>query len=251
MKIIFICLVALCTSFSAAVQGAEKPGEIPGYVARAIANPARSPGERDADRIRLPAQTIAFSGAAPGMVIAELLPFYGYFSRLLSDVVGPTGKIYGIENFNWSNTAFDKKLTGQRRNIILKRSKWGEFELPEKVDLFWITQNYHDLHVPEYGHVDIDAFNLRVWNALKPGGIYMVVDQAGNPGMSDQQISDLHRIGKEQVIAEVTATGFVLIGESNALYHPRDDHTKSVFAASVRAQTDQFMLKFQKPFDAL
>ena len=185
------------------------------------------------------------------MVIAELLPFYGYFSRLLSDVVGPTGKIYGIENFNWSNTAFDKKLTGQRRNIILKRSKWGEFELPEKVDLFWITQNYHDLHVPEYGHVDIDAFNLRVWNALKPGGIYMVVDQAGNPGMSDQQISDLHRIGKEQVIAEVTATGFVLIGESNALYHPRDDHTKSVFAASVRAQTDQFMLKFQKPFDAL
>jgi len=60
----------------------------------------------------------------------------------------------------------------------------------------------------------------------------------------------LHRIGKEQVIAEVTATGFVLIDESKALYHPRDDHTKSVFAASVRGQTDQFMLKFQKPADA-
>ena len=184
------------------------------------------------------------------MVIGELLPFYGYFSRLLSDVVGPNGKIYGIENFNWSNTPFDKKLTGQRRNIILKRSKWGEFDLPEKLDLFWITQNYHDLHVPEYGKVDIAAFNRRVWDALKPGGIYMVVDQAGNPGMTDQQISDLHRIGKEQVIAEVTAAGFVLIDESKALYHPRDDRTKSVFAASVRGQTDQFMLKFQKPADA-
>ena len=217
---------------------------------KAIANPARSKGERAYDSERLPAQTIAFSGAAPGMVIGELLPFYGYFSRLLSDVVGPTGKIYGIENFNWSNPAFDQKLMGQRRNIILKRSKWGEFDLPGKLDLFWITQNYHDLHVPEYGHVDIAAFNRRVWDSLKPGGIYMVVDQAGNPGMSDQQISDLHRIGKEQVIAEVTAAGFVLIDESNALYHARDDHTKSVFNPVVRGQTDQFMLKFQKPATA-
>jgi predicted methyltransferase len=249
MKIVFFCAVALSVVFlSGTVAAAD--AEIPGYVVKAIAKPSRSRGEREADHERLPAETIAFSGAAPGMVIAELLPFYGYFSRLLSDVVGPQGKIYGIENFNWSNTAFDKKLTGQRRNITLLRSKWGEFELPEKIDLFWITQNYHDLHVPEYGHVDIAAFNRRVWDALKPGGIYMVVDQAGNPGMTDQQISDLHRIGKEQVIAEVTAAGFVLIDESKALYHPRDDHTKSVFSPIVRGQTDQFMLKFQKPATA-
>ena len=248
MKISFVFAVALSVIFNGAA--AAKDLEIPGYVVKAIANPSRSKNEREYDRERLPAQTIAFSGAAPGMVVAELLPFYGYFSRLLSDVVGPTGKIYGVENFNWSNTAYDKKLSAQRRNIILKRSKWGEFELPEKIDLFWITQNYHDLHVPEYGHVDIAAFNRRVWDALKPGGIYMVVDQAGNPGMTDQQIQDLHRIGREEVIAEVTAVGFVLIDESDALHHPRDDHTKSVFAPSVRGQTDQFMLKFQKPATA-
>ena len=248
MKIVSVFAFALCVVFSGAA--AAKDAEIPGYVVKAIANPSRSRAEREYDRERLPAQTIAFSGAAPGMVIGELLPFYGYFSRLLSDVVGPTGKIYGIENFNWSNKPFDQKLMGQRRNIILKRSKWGEFDLPEKLDLFWITQNYHDLHVPEYGHVDMAAFNRRVWDALKPGGIYMVVDQAGNPGMTDQQISDLHRIGKEEVIAEVTAAGFVLIDESNALHHPRDDHTKSVFSPVVRGQTDQFMLKFQKPASA-
>ena len=245
MKIVFIFAFALCGVFSN--EAAAKDLEVPGYVVKAIANPSRSRVEREYDHERLPAQTIAFSGAAPGMVIGELLPFYGYFSRLLSDVVGPKGKIYGIENFNWSNKPFDQKLMGQRRNIILKRSKWGEFDLPEKLDLFWLTQNYHDLHVPEYGKVDIAAFNRRVWDALKPGGIYMVVDQAGNPGMTDQQISDLHRIGREQVIAEVTAAGFVLIDESEALHHPRDDHTKSVFSPIVRGQTDQFMLKFQKP----
>ncbi|HEX6833642.1 MAG TPA: methyltransferase [Rudaea sp.] len=240
-------LIVAAIFLSIALCGTAAGIEVPGYVAKAIANPSRSKGERDADATRLPAQTIAFAGVAPGMVVAELLPFYGYFTRILSDVVGPKGKIYGIENVNWSNTAFDKKLTGQRRNVFLQRKRWGEFDLPEKIDLFWITQNYHDLHVAEYGHVDIAAFNRRVFDALKPGGIYLIVDQAGNPGISEDEIGALHRIDQAQVIREVTAAGFVLIGESNALRHPRDDHTRSIFSAFVRGQTDQFMLKFQKP----
>src|SRR5262249_52325754 len=203
--------------------------------------------ERDYDATRQPAQPIAFSGVAPGMVVGEFIPFYGYFTRLLSDVVGPKGKIYGIENVNWSNTAFDKKLMGMRRNVYLRRSKLGEFELPEKIDLFWITQNYHDLHIAEYGHVDIAHFNRLVFDALKPGGIYLIVDQAANPGTTEEQISALHRIDKAQVIREVTAAGFTLVGESDDLHHPRDDHTRSIFDPIVRGQTDQFMLKFQRP----
>jgi len=243
MKITFICAIALWTALS----GTAACGEIPGYVARAVANPSRSKAERDADAHRLPAQTIAFAGVAPGMVVGELLPFYGYFTRLLCDVVGPKGRIYGIENVNWSNTAFDKKLTGQRRNVFLQRTKWGEFDFPEKIDLFWITQNYHDLHVAEYGHVDIAAFNRRVFDALKPGGIYLVVDQAANPGTTEDQISALHRIDKAQVISEVTAAGFTLVGESDALHHASDDHTRSIFDVIVRGQTDEFMLRFQRP----
>jgi predicted methyltransferase len=243
MKITFICAIALLSTFS----GTAACGEIPGYVARAIANPARSKAERDADAHRLPAQTIAFAGVAPGMVVGELLPSYGYFTRLLSDIVGPKGKIYGIENINWSNTAFDRKLTGQRRNVFLQRTKWGEFDLPEEIDLFWITQNYHDLHVAEYGHVDIAAFNRRVFDALKPGGIYLIVDQAANPGATEGEISALHRIDRAQVISEVTAAGFTLVGESDALHHANDDRTRSIFDVVVRGQTDEFMLKFQRP----
>jgi predicted methyltransferase len=243
MKVTFICAIALWITFG----GRAECAEIPGYVVRAVANPTRSKAEREADASRLPAQTIAFAGVAPGMVVGEFIPFYGYFTRLLSDVVGTKGKIYGIENLNWSNTAFDKQLMGQRRNVSLQRKKWGEFDLPEKIDLFWITQNYHDLHVAEYGHVDIAAFNRRVFDALKPGGIYLIVDQAANPGTTEDQISALHRIDKAQVISEVTAAGFTLVGESDALRHPRDDHTRSVFDAVVRGQTDEFMLKFQRP----
>jgi len=243
MKLTFICAIALWIAFGGTATGAE----IPGYVVRAVASPMRSKAEREADASRLPAQTIAFAGVAPGMVVAEFIPFYGYFTRLLSDIVGPKGRIYGIENTNWSNTAFDKKLMGQRRNVFLQRKKWGEFELPEKIDLFWITQNYHDLHVAEYGHVDMAAFNRRVFDALKPGGIYFIVDQAANPGTTEDQISALHRIEKAQVISEVTAAGFALVGESDALHHASDDRTRSIFDAIVRGQTDEFMLRFRKP----
>src|SRR5215467_12282939 len=114
MKITFIFAIALWITFGGTAAGSD---EIPGYVVRAIANPSRSRVERDFDRVRQPAKTIAFAGVAPGMVVGEFIPFYGYFTRLLSDVVGVKGKIYGIENVNWSNTAFDQKLTSQRRNI--------------------------------------------------------------------------------------------------------------------------------------
>jgi len=234
-------------ALSIILSGTAASSEIPSYVTKAITNRSRSDVERNADRSRRPAETIAFAGVAPGMVIAEFLPFYGYFTRLLCDVVGTKGKVYGIENLEWSNVPYDKHLKSQRRNVFLQRTKWGEFELPEKIDLFWITQNYHDLHVPEYGFVDIAAFNRRVFDALKPGGIYLVVDQAANPGTPEERIQYLHRIDKAQVIREVTAAGFKLIDESNALEHPDDDRRHSIFDTSVRGRTDEFMLKFQRP----
>ena len=242
MKVIFICAIAL----SVAVGGTAVGADIPGYVARAVADRSRPKVDRDADAHRLPAQTIAFAGVAPGMAIGEFIPGEAYFTRLLSNVVGPKGKIYGIENTSWTNPAFDKMIMSERRNVFYRSWKFGEFELPEKIDLFWITQNYHDLHVA-CCRVDIAAFNRRVFDALKPGGIYLIVDQAANPGTTEAQITALHRIDEAQVISEVTAAGFKLVDESDALRHPRDDRTKNVFDVIVRGQTDEFMLKFQRP----
>jgi len=242
VKVIFICAIAL----SVAVGGTAVGADIPGYVARAVADRSRPKVDRDADAHRLPAQTIAFAGVAPGMAIGEFIPGEAYFTRLLSNVVGPKGKIYGIENTSWTNPAFDKMIMSERRNVFYRSWKFGEFELPEKIDLFWITQNYHDLHVA-CCRVDIAAFNRRVFDALKPGGIYLIVDQAANPGTTEAQITALHRIDEAQVISEVTAAGFKLVDESDALRHPRDDRTKNVFDVIVRGQTDEFMLKFQRP----
>ncbi len=243
MKILFLCATMLCFTSGQAAAATE----VPGYIVKAVANPARSKVDRDFDIHRLPAETIAFAGVEPGMVVAEFIPGDGYFSRILSRVVGPKGKVYGIENTAWTNPAFDKKLMGEYPNVILRSTPFGTFDIPEKIDLFWITQNYHDLHILELGPVDLADFNRRVFDALKSGGIYFINDQAGNPGTTEKQIRGLHRIDEAQVIDEVTAAGFIFIGESDVLRHPYDDRTRNVFDPIVRGQTDEFLLKFQKP----
>ena len=102
----------------------------------------------------------------------------------------------------------DQKLAEPgRANFALDVEPFGQFKLPQKVDLFWITQNYHDLHIAKYGVVDMADFNRRVFAALKPGGVYFILDHQANPGETEADVARLHRIGKGQVIAEVTAAG--------------------------------------------
>ena len=218
----------------------------PDYVSKAVSDTARPKADTDRDAVRLPADTIAFAGVKPGMKVAELFPGGGYFTRMLSDVVGPKGHIYGIENAKWDDGS-DAKVAASHKNVSIQIVKFGEFNLPEKVDLFWITQNYHDLHIAKYGKVDMAAFNKHVFDSLKSGGTYFILDHQANPGTTEADIEKLHRIEKAEVIREVEAAGFKLAGEGNALHRTGDDHTKSIFDKSIQGHTDQYMLKFVKP----
>jgi predicted methyltransferase len=91
------------------------------------------------------------------------------------------------------------------------------------------------------------VFNKRVYDALKPGGTYFILDHQANPGTTEDQIAVLHRIEKAQVIREVEAAGFKLAAEGDALHRPADDHTKTIFDKAIQGHTDQYMLKFVKP----
>jgi len=230
------------------LSGVAMATTIPGYVTKAVADSSRPQADTDRDALRLPAKTIAFAGVKPGMKVAEFFPGGGYYTRPLSDVVGPKGHVYGIENAKWDDGSDGKVAAAVKdHNVSMQMVKFGEFSLPEKVDVVWITQNYHDLHIAKYGVVDMAAFNKHVYDSLKPGGVYFILDHQANPGTGDAQIAALHRIQKAQVIREVEAAGFKLAGQDNALHRTTDDHTKSVFDKSVRGRTDQFMLKFVKP----
>jgi predicted methyltransferase len=222
---------------------------VPDTIARAIADPSRPADDRKLDAMRKPAEILAFAGVRPGEIVGELLPGGGYYTRLLSDIVGPKGKVYALETTTWGkdNIASTKAAVDHRANVSLDLAPLGTFHLTQKVDLFWTTLNYHDLHIPKYAHIDMAAFNKHVFDSLKPGGIYLIADHAAAPGTGATLSPKLHRIDKATVIKEVTAAGFTLAGESDALRNTADDHSRVVFDPAIRMKTDQFILKFLRP----
>ena len=243
MKALFLG-AAFC---ALALAGVAAAANLPLYISKAVADTTRPAKDSTRDALRLPGETLAFAGVKPGMTVAEFFPAGGYYTRMISDVVGPKGKVYGIENAKWDQGE-DAKMAAEpgRGNVAIQLVTFGEFKLQRKVDLVWTTQNYHDLHVAEYGNVDIADFNKRVHDALKPGGIYFILDHQANPGTDDAQIAKVHRIEKSRVIQEVTAAGFKLVGEGEALRRAADDHTKPSSDPAIRSHTDQFMLRFQR-----
>jgi predicted methyltransferase len=218
--------------------------------AQAVADSARPASFKAADALRKPAETLTFSGVRPGMTVGEFYPAGGYFTRMLSDVVGPSGHIYAIENAGWSDSVKDDRTMlaeGKWTNVSLDVQPFGTVKFPRPLDLAWVTQNYHDLKIAKYGKVDTIAFDRAVYDALKPGGTFFVLDHQGWPGMTETDIEKVHRIDKAQVIREVTSVGFTLAGEGAFLHRPADDHHMSIFDPQIRGHTDQYALKFVKP----
>ena len=224
--------------------------KLPAYVTRAVAAPNRPADNKQADSLRLPAETLAFAAVKPGMTVGEFYPGGGYFTRMLSDVVGPKGHVYGIENDKWKGAVEANQALvaeGKFKNVSMDVQPFGTVNFPKPIDLAWVTQNYHDLKIAKYGVVDTLEFDRAVYKALKPGGTFFILDHEGAPGLSDADIEKLHRINREQVIKEVTSAGFKLADEGNFLRRPGDDHTLPIFDKKIQGHTDQYALKFVKP----
>ena len=247
-----LALLALATlPFAGCHAATPKPGT---SIEQAVADPARPAGFRAADSFRKPAETLAFSGVKAGMTVGEFYPGGGYFTRMLSDVVGPSGHIYAIENAGWNDSVKDDQkmlAEGKWTNVSLDVKPFGMVTFPKPLDLAWVTQNYHDLKIDKYGPggkaVDTVAFDRAVYKALKPGGTFFILDHQGPPGLNSAQIAEMHRINRDQVVKEVTSVGFKLAGEGRFLRNPADDQTKPIFDPSIRGHTDQYALKFVKP----
>jgi predicted methyltransferase len=245
------CL-AVGVSTSARIEAAEK---MPAYISAAIADPGRPAEDKDRDANRKPGETIEFAGIKPGMQVAELIPGKGYFTRLFSKVVGPKGHVYALSPPRRATakpedpdpvaaTAAIAKDPGYS-NVTATAVNPAEITLPEQVDVVFTAQNYHDFHNSQT--LDLAAFNKLVFNSLKPGGVYIVLDHAAAAGSGSRDTSTLHRIDPETVKSEVTAAGFKFDGESKVLANSADDHTAKVFDPAIRGKTDQFIFKFRKP----
>jgi predicted methyltransferase len=243
-------LVPLLVALSACHDRQADQASQSEIITRAVADPARPAGYKAADEFRKPVETLAFAGVRPGMVVGEFYPAGGYFTRMLSDVAGPDGRIYAIENKGWNDSVRDDRAMlaeGKWKNVSLDVQPFGTVNFPKPLDLACVTQNYHDLKIAQYGNVDTVAFDRAVYAALKPGGIFFILDHQGWPGMTPADIAKVHRVDKAQVIREVTSAGFQLAAEGAFLHQASDDHHLPIFDKKVRGHTDQYALKFVKP----
>jgi predicted methyltransferase len=194
-------------------------------------------------------EVIAFTGIKKGDKVADIVG--GRLTASLAEAVGPTGKVYAVETaevVKGHAQIMDmmKALAAKSPNVIVSADPVAT-PLPAGLDVVFIRQNYHDLYDKFMGPADVPAFNKAVYTALKPGGVYVVLDHAAVAGSGIAATDTLHRIDPARVKADVLAAGFKLDAESSILANPGDDHTKGVFDASVRGHTDQFLYRFKKP----
>jgi predicted methyltransferase len=194
-------------------------------------------------------EVIAFIGVRKGDNVADIVG--GRLTASLARAVGPTGKVYAVETAEVVKVhpqALDmmQSLATQSPNVIVSGDPVAS-ALPAGLDAVIIRQNYHDLYDKFMGPADVPAFNKAVFAALKPGGVYVVLDHAATAGSGISATDTLHRIDPARVKADVLAAGFKLDAESSILANASDDHTKNVFDPSVRNHTDQFLYRFKKP----
>ncbi|HEV2622028.1 MAG TPA: methyltransferase domain-containing protein [Frateuria sp.] len=247
--------LALPTAFAHAAPSARNVGHQaqPPYLTAAIDDPARQ-ADRTDDARRKIAQVMAFAQVKPGDKVLELIPGSGYFTRVFSGVVGPHGHVYALwPNEYAAESASDvanlRKLAKQPHyaNVSVLTQPAAQLSAPESVDVVFTSQNYHDYPDKFMGHVDPVALDKQVFRALKPGGVFVVIDHVAPSGSGMSDTDTLHRIDPAIVKQQVESAGFVFDGQSSALRNPADPHTIKVFDKSIRGHTDQFMYRFRKP----
>jgi predicted methyltransferase len=214
----------------------------------AVADPRRPVAEVERDPLRYPVEMLAFTRLRPGHRIADIRPEEGYFTRLFAPVVGPQGRVYAFVPTRTAEreNGFADALATEYGNVERVTGALDSMRFPEPLDAVFMAQEYHDFHIPGF-NTDVAAMNRAVFAALKPGGVYVVIDHEAAPGTGISAVQTLHRIEGAQLRREVEAAGFVFDGESDALRNPDDDHSINVFREPIRGRTDQFAYRFRKP----
>jgi len=248
-----LAAVAALALSSAACMGAMGEGAppAPADYAAALAGSSRPADDRARDEARHTAETLAFARVRPGQKIADMIIGGGYFTRVFSAAVGPGGRVTAWQpaEFIAFQASYGESLTAvdALANVDGIRSSMGAPDFPMGLDLVFTAQNYHDLHLNIAPADTASRVNAAIFRALKPGGLYVVIDHHAVAGAPLTAADTVHRIDVEAVKREVLAAGFVLDGESDILANADDPRTASVFDASIRGRTSQFMLRFRKP----
>jgi predicted methyltransferase len=223
---------------------------VPSNLVSAAADPTRPTADTVRDVNRKPVETLDLAGVRPGTKIVDLIPGTGYFTRVMAPAVGPAGKVYAVFPKAIKAMLADQitalnAYAATHSNVSVLVEDFTPTISPEPVDIVFTAQNYHDFH--NFPGDAYKVINKSIYDSLKPGGVYFIVDHVGAAGTGATQTKTLHRIEPAAIVSEVEAAGFKLEATDLLLKNPADPHTANVFDPSIRGKTDQIILKFRKP----
>jgi predicted methyltransferase len=276
-KIAWICIAALAAVLLVAsgcsgldpeasarmadgAMGSSRPSSSaiaqPAAADAALKNPQRSPADRTQDDRRKAAAVLEFFGIQPGMAVLDLYSGGGYYSELLSYLVGPEGRVVAHNNTPYLSFAgtevAERYREGRLPNVEQLIAENNELDLPvQRFDAVVMIKAYHDVYFVDdeigWARIDRPEFLREVFDAMKPGAVLGIVDHAAAPGAAPESGGTLHRIDPEVIKSDMKAAGFVLEAQSNILRNPKDDYSTRVFDESVRDRTDRVVMRFRKP----
>ncbi|WP_444998402.1 class I SAM-dependent methyltransferase [Aliikangiella sp. IMCC44359] len=254
----FLLLTICSLSFFTAIDAKTSEIKISQIIKEAVESSARPASETLRDKHRKPAEVLALMGIKPSMKVVDFTSGGGYYTDILSRVVGEKGQViahnppYVINRFatflNNPDKGWLARLNSEqwRKNVIKNTDELDTVKLPLELDAALMVLFYHDT---VWQGVNRNMMNRRIFNALKPGGVYLIIDHSAKEGSGVKDVNTLHRIEKNQVIKEITSVGFKLAKDSNLLSQ-KDDKRDYSFVRdrkTKRDRTDRMVLKFVKP----
>jgi predicted methyltransferase len=220
----------------------------------AVAHAGRPAGDARRDQIDHPAEVLRLSGIGPPMVVADFLAADGYYSELLSYLVGPQGRVYLLNNEaydKWSENQWQGRIE-RLPNVTHETVTVGHLGLPARsLDAILLIKVYHDLYWhPDEGpwprDIDPDAVLTEIARVVKPGGILLLVDHSAKPGTGSADAGTLHRIDEQYARRDFEKHGFELVGTSDVLRRPDDPRELISYKGEMVGKTDRFVLVFRR-----
>jgi len=226
------------------------------YVFEAMNSPYRIDQDFERDKTRQPAEVLTFIGIEPGMTVLDLFSGGGYYTTLISAIVGEEGSVTAHNNAAYLPYAGEelaqRKAVGIPANVDSLIAEANDLELPEAhYDAVIAVLTWHDFYYvdPDNGWLAIDAAGVvdTLCNALKPGGVLAVIDHAAAPGGEVRETAQtLHRIDPARVRADLEGDCFEFVGETDVLRNAGDDYSLPVFNEQVHGKTDRFVYLFRR-----
>ena len=225
-------------------------GPAPDYE-QIVAASDRTPADQALDAGRKPLALLQFMGVRTDWRVADLGAGDGYTTELLARAVGPQGKVYAqnpamvIEKF--VKESWPARLARPINSNVVRVDQEFDAPLPsgaKNLDAVIMNLFYHDLY---WLGTDRAAMNRAIFRALKPGGIYVIIDHSSKEGSGVSEVKTLHRVEEVVVRDDVLGAGFRLADSADFLRNPQDTRDQTVFEEQKRGTTDRFVLKFVKP----